>query len=222
MFTEQARALTKPFWEGSFSHPFITELQEGTLSDDAFRYYLLQDRYYLEHFNQLHLLIAEKVTDIKVKEMLLKSANHLGEGELSIRATFFKELNITEEEIANTPIAPTAYHYVSHMYRQLIDGTPNSAVAGLLPCAWLYQEIGKELIKKGSPHSLYQRWIETYAGEEAQEEIDYQCGLLNQLFKSADKKEQEQMIDAFVISSKMEYHFWEMSYVLETWKGAEL
>ena len=97
--------------------------------------------------------------------MLLDGAMHLAEGEISIREGFFKELNITDEEINNTPIAPTAYNYVSHMYRQLLDGSLKSAVAGLLPCAWLYQEIGVELIKTGSPTSLYQRWIETYAGE---------------------------------------------------------
>lgn len=48
-------------------------------------------------------------------------------GELAIRETFFEELAITEEEVALTPIAPTAYHYVSHMYRQLIEGTPKTA-----------------------------------------------------------------------------------------------
>ena len=49
----------------------------------------------------------------------------------------FEELAITEEEVAATPIAPTAYHYVSHMYRQLIEGTPKTAAASMLPCSWL-------------------------------------------------------------------------------------
>lgn len=217
MFTKKARALTIPHWEGSFTHPFIKELQEGTLGAEEFRYYLIQDRYYLEHFSNIHLLIAEKIEDKEVKEMLLDGAMHLAEGEISIREGFFKELNITDEEINNTPIAPTAYNYVSHMYRQLLDGSLKSAVAGLLPCAWLYQEIGVELIKTGSPTSLYQRWIETYAGEEAAQEVAYQCDLINRLYDTADEIEQQQMIDAFVISSRMEYLFWEMSYTLQTW-----
>ena len=74
----------------------------------------------------------------------------------------FEELAITEEEVAATPIAPTAYHYVSHMYRQLIEGTPKTAAASMLPCSWLYQEIGAQLVKQHSPEPLYQRWIETY------------------------------------------------------------
>lgn len=217
MFTEKARALTIPHWEGSFTHPFIQELQDGSLGAEEFRYYLIQDRYYLEHFSRIHLLIAEKVADEEVKAMLLDGAKHLAEGEISIREGFFKELNITDEEIKNTPIAPTAYNYVSHMYRQLVDGSLNSAVAGLLPCAWLYQEIGVELIKTGSPTSLYQRWIETYSGEESKSEVAHQCAVLNRLYQSATKEEQEEMIEAFVISSRMEYLFWEMSYKLEKW-----
>ncbi len=217
MFTEKARALTIPYWEGSFTHPFVKGLQEGTLGEKEFRYYLLQDRYYLEHFSRIHLLIAERMDDREVKEMLIQGADHLAAGEVSIREEFFRELDITEKEISDTPIAPTAYNYVSHMYRQLSDGSLKSAVAGLLPCAWLYQEIGMGLIKTGSPNQLYQRWIETYSGEDSKSEVEYQCNLINRLYESADETEKKQMLEAFVISSKMEYLFWEMSYTLQTW-----
>ena len=108
------------------------------------------------------------------------------------------------------------------MYRQLLDGSLKSAVAGLLPCAWLYQEIGVELIKTGSPTSLYQRWIETYSGEDAAKDVAHQCALINRLYESADEKEKQQMIDAFVISSRMEYLFWDMSYTLQKWPEGDV
>ena len=49
-FTEIARSQTRPFWEGSFNHPFILQLQDGTLPIENFRYYLIQDAYYLRLF----------------------------------------------------------------------------------------------------------------------------------------------------------------------------
>jgi len=66
-FTEQAKEQAQASWQGSFQHPFITELHEGTLSPTIFRYYLIQDHYYLKHFSQLYRLIAattsiEKIT----------------------------------------------------------------------------------------------------------------------------------------------------------------
>jgi hypothetical protein len=36
----------------------------------------------------------------------------------------------------------------------------------VLPCYWIYWEVGKELLRRGSPDSRYQRWIDTYGGEE--------------------------------------------------------
>ena len=44
-FTEQAKDQAQASWQGSFQHPFITELHEGTLSPTIFRYYLIQDHY---------------------------------------------------------------------------------------------------------------------------------------------------------------------------------
>ena len=48
-FTEIVREQTTPYWEGSFKHPFIIQLQEGSLPIENFRYYLIQDSYYLIH-----------------------------------------------------------------------------------------------------------------------------------------------------------------------------
>ena len=52
-FTKIARQEAASFWKGSFEHPFITALADGNLAPEIFRYYLLQDRYYLEHFSKL-------------------------------------------------------------------------------------------------------------------------------------------------------------------------
>ena len=216
-FTELARKEAASFWQGSFEHPFIQSLASGDLAPEVFRYYLLQDRYYLEHFSKLYDYIAEQTDDEEVQAQLKENAENLKLGELAIREEFFTELAITEEEIVETPIAPTAYNYVSHMYRQLIDGTPKTAYAGMLPCAWLYQEIGVRLIESGSPHPLYQRWIETYAGEDAAKEIKKERALLDRLYEDSTEEERHQMIEAFVISSKMEYAFWDMAANLEKW-----
>ncbi|MGM0215978.1 thiaminase II [Enterococcus sp. AZ109] len=217
MFTELARKAAAAYWEGSFVHPFVESIGDGTLSPEIFRFYLLQDRYYLEHFSKLYERIADQTADQEVQNLMRENAENLRLGEIAVRADFFSELNITEKEIAETPVAPTAYHYVSHMYRQLVESTPNAAFAGMLPCAWLYQEIGIRLIKSGSPHPLYQRWIETYSGEEAAEGILRERAVLDRLYEASKPKEQKQMLEAFVISSKMEYAFWEMAMNLETW-----
>ena len=39
-------------------------------------------------------------------------------------------------------------------------------MAAVLPCYWIYREVGRELLRRGSPEPLYQRWIDTYGGDE--------------------------------------------------------
>ena len=192
LFTELAREKSSIFWERSFEHPFIQGLVSGELAPEVFRYYLLQDRYYLEHFSKLYFLIAKKSASEEIQAHLRLNAEELKNGEIFVREGFFKELEIGEQEILETPVAPTAYHYVSHMYRQLIDGSVNSAIAGMLPCAWLYHE-------------------------EATVQIAKECDIINRLYQESDEQEQEQMLEAFLISSKMEADFWEMALVLEKW-----
>ena len=115
-FSKIARQQVVPYWEGSFSHPFLTELQAGTLDPAIFRYYLIQDAYYLKHFSRLYALIAQQAQESDLKAYAAQSAAGLTEGELAVRRDFFDTLMITDAEVAATAIAPTAYHYVSHMY----------------------------------------------------------------------------------------------------------
>ena len=56
----------------------------------------------------------------------------LVEGELFIRQQFFKELEISDQEMEQHPIAPTCYHYISHIYRQFEEA--NLAIALQVCC----------------------------------------------------------------------------------------
>ena len=217
VFSTLARQKADRYWEGSFHHPFVRELQAGTLSSEVFRYYLLQDRYYLEHFSRIYGLIAERTNQPEIKALMAENARHLAEGEVLIREGFFQKLGITEEEVRTTPIAPTADHYVAHMYRQLAEGSLAVACASLLPCPWLYHEIGLRLKPQGSPVEIYQQFIDTYAGEDSKENIVYECQVLDQLYSKASSAEKEAMLAAFYRSSQLEYLFWEMAYTLEKW-----
>ncbi|MHC9532477.1 thiaminase II [Dellaglioa sp. L3N] len=216
-FSEKVQQASNNWWELSFEHPFIKQLTTGLLPIEAFRYYLIQDHYYLMHFSRIHQLVGEQTNNVAIKQLMFASAEGLAQSELAIRKEFFEELNITDEEISQTEIAPTAYHYVSHMYRQLVEFNPETAFAGLLPCAWLYLEIGYKLIDKGSPNPMYQRWIETYATEELKKSVVDQRHILDRVANESDGETVAAMENAFKISSIEEYNFWGMALEHQTW-----
>jgi len=215
--TSIMRTQAEDLWNKNFNHPFIKELSKGTLPMDTFRYYLKQDHYYLNNFSTLHKRIANKIENPKIKQFLIAGSEGLNDGENEIRETFFKELTITAEEMGTTPIAPNAYSYVSHMYHELNEGTTASACTALLPCYWLYNEIGKQLIADGSPIELYQQFIETYDSPEFTDATNQMIQIVDQFGEQASADERQQMITAFVRSSYYELNFWEMAYVHEEW-----
>ena len=91
-FTDQLHQLVSDLWIKSEKQPFIIELQSGELPLAKFRFYLLQDRYYLSEFAKIHQLIAEQTTDLNIKNFVLASAEDLQESEVEVRKQFFKQL----------------------------------------------------------------------------------------------------------------------------------
>ena len=217
MFSKELHEATQSIWQQSKDHPFIQELVAGSLPEEIFRYYLLQDCYYLIQFGKAHLLLAEKADDPVFKALQIQNAQGLEESEVSVRHDFFQQMAITPEEYAATPIAPTAYHYTSHIYRLIQTENPAIILAALLPCYWLYQEIGEHFATVGSPHPIYQTWIETYHSPEFKQMTQTQIDWLDFFAERANAEEKKAMKEAFIISSYLELQFWEMAYQKESW-----
>jgi thiaminase/transcriptional activator TenA len=87
----------------------------------------------------------------------------------------------------------------------------------LLPCYWVYAEVGKALLAKGSSHPLYQRWIDTYAGEEFEAVVGGVLDVTERVAESESETTRQAMADHFVTSTRYEWMFWDMAYRRETW-----
>ena len=83
--------------------------------------------------------------------------------ERALHEGFFKDFGLSPEEVAATPLAPTNLAYTSYLLAVAYGAPFHEAVAALLPCYWIYWEVGKALERAGSPDPLYARWIGTYA-----------------------------------------------------------
>ncbi|WEV70809.1 thiaminase II [Lactobacillus sp. ESL0785] len=216
-FTDQLYQIVSGLWHQSMVHPFVQELSSGQLPLTKFRFYLLQDQYYLHEFSQFHQAIAAKTDNKLAKKFLLASVQDLHDCELTIRTHFFKQLKITAAEVAQTPIAPTAYAYVNHLNMTLNHAGIGPAVAAAVPCYWLYQKVGQQLAVAGSPVSYYQEWIDTYDGDWYAINVKRILRLTNMLAESGTAADRHEMQTAFVRSSYYELHFWQMAYEEEKW-----
>lgn len=216
-FSEQLRAAVDTSWNASFEHPFVRGIGDGTLPLDCFRFYVLNDAYYLSQFARVQALGAAKAADLYTVNRMAVHAQGTYSAELSLHEKFAKLLGITEEEQAAFEPAPTAYAYTSHMLRAAYSGSLGDIVAAILPCYWLYYEIGERLKSCTPDEPIYREWIAAYGGEWFRELVEEQIARLDELAEQASEADRERMKRHFVISSRYEYMFWEMAYVKETW-----
>jgi len=86
--------------------------------------------------------------------------------ERALHESFFRHFGLTPAGVAATPLAPTNLAYTSYLLAVAYGSPFHEAMAALLPCYWIYWEVGKELERAGSADPLYKRWIGTYASEE--------------------------------------------------------
>jgi thiaminase (transcriptional activator TenA) len=221
-FSKQLRSEVHSIWEASFHHPFVTKLGDGSLDVKCFRYYVLQDSYYLSHFARVQALGAAKATDLQTTASMANHAQNTYQAELSLHRNFSVKLGITEEEKASFIPAPTAYAYTSHMYRAAYEGHIGDILAAILPCYWLYYEIGERLKGSTPEEPIYQEWIGAYGSDWFRTLVEEQIARLDAIAETVTEADRERMKQHFIISSQYEYSFWEMAYTLEDWPVKDL
>lgn len=216
-FTDELREATKVSWEKSLNHPFVQGIVKGDLPLETFKYYILQDIYYLKHYGKVHAIAASQADDFEVTALLAEKAKKTAQAELTVHKEHAKILNITDEDIKNFKPAPTAYAYTSHLYRATLQGHLAHTVAAMLPCYWLYADIGKRNEHANPEPEIYRNWINMYVSDWFQEGTQTMIDLLNNLVENMNEDEKEKVKEQFVIAKEYELHFWEMSYTKETW-----
>lgn len=220
-FSTYLREKANTSWQASFEHPFVTGIADGSLPLESFKYYVLNDSYYLSVFAKVQALGAAKASDLHTTSRMAAHAQGTYEAELDLHRNFTKRLGITEETIAAFEPAPTAYAYSTHLLAVAHTGTLGEIIAAILPCYWLYQEIGERLQGSTPAEPIYQDWINAYGGDWFATLVQEQIDRLDALAELATPEERKRMERHFLISSQYELSFWAMGYSLEKWPVEE-
>lgn len=212
-FSDTLCTEAQPIWEAIHRHPFLLELQAGTLPIEKFRFFLAQDWYYLDAFARTVGLLLGRARTTPDLERL--SPRLLTPVEKPLHRKLFDLAGLTEEAVAVAPIAPTNRAYMNHMLTAAALGSPGEAIAALLPCPWTYDEIGRRL--PAVSHPVYGEWAAFYREGFLRESVSAWRSLLDEAAAEAGPFERERLREAFLTSSRYEHAFWEMAYRMETW-----
>jgi thiaminase/transcriptional activator TenA len=203
------------------AHPFITGLTDGSLPESAFRFYVVQDALYLTRYARALSICAARAPQERDIAMFSEHASGAIAVERSLHEAFFTDFGLSADEIAATPLAPTNLAYTSYLLATAYGGSFAEALGAVLPCYWIYWEVGKALIDRGSPHPAYRRWIDTYGGEAFAGIVGDVLALTERIGQELSEAERRAMTAHFVITSRYEWMFWDMGYRQERWPIGE-
>ncbi|HJI99635.1 MAG TPA: thiaminase II [Coriobacteriaceae bacterium] len=212
--SERFYNLAMPVWQTYFDHPFVKGIGDGTLEKDKFRYYMIQDHKYLMQYAKVFALGLVKATDEGDMRMYSDLIRATLDTENAVHQAYLKELDVTPEAIAATPMALNNKSYTDYMIAQVSKGgLPEIAVA-VLACSWSYKVIGDHLSEMNTRegNSFYTRWIDMYSSPEYRQANDDMIALVDRYCSGLSEERLKHLDDILLDCIYYEYQFWDMAW----------
>jgi len=197
--------------------PFNAELAAGTLSEARFKHYITQDAHYLVGFGRALTLAAAKAPSPERLIQFAKSAEGAIVVERALHGGFFETYGITSQAFNATPLSPACHHYVSYLMACAYAEPYEVLLGALVPCFWIYAEVGRDIHSRAAPANPYQAWIDTYAGEQFHAAVRATIEATDEAAADASPALVERMQQAFTRAVQLEWIFWDSAYRLASW-----
>jgi Putative transcription activator len=195
------------------AHPFVRGLTDGSLPMERFKDYIVQDALYLSRFSRAVALVGAKAPDDESSVTLLENAvGALKVERASLHEFLMREWGIGSEVVASAELSPVNLAYTSYLLAVAATGSFEEGLAAILPCFWVYYEVGKELVRMGSSVPVYRRWIETYSSPEYERAVMGVVELADEHLKGLEDPWLKSVLRHFRTSTVYEYLFWDEAY----------
>lgn len=212
-FTEQIWSENLPVFEKIIALPFNQELANGTLSRERFAFYIYQDSLYLVDFARALALTGTRASGGEQLLEFLQFARNAILVERALHESYFRTYDISY----TTGKAPGCFAYTNYLLATSAYEPYEVAVAALLPCFWIYKQVGDHIYARQATPNPYQNWIDAYAGEEFATAVGKALTICNELAEEATETIRTQMRQAYANSTRLEYVFWDSAYRQERW-----
>ena len=188
---------------------FLKELSEGTLDSDIFARYIAQDEIYLKNYYHQMNMLAEMMESTDDKELFIAFAKSGMEGEKALHDMLIDRYGI------ETKVEPSKVtsDYNAHICEGIATGDLCIALASVLPCMWIYNQVGLHILNhsklEGNP---FKEWILEYGQEEFTTGVNKVLKMVDGWASKTDKQTREKMDYYYLKAALYEYAFWDYGY----------
>jgi thiaminase/transcriptional activator TenA len=207
-WSEKTWEAALPIYSAITEMPFIKELADGTLPREKFNLYIAQDDIYLGHYAAALALIAARTHSARESLAFVRFAECALIVEKGMHAMF---------EVEKMGCEPACHHYTSYLKSTAALEPVEVAMAAVLPCFWVYREVGRHILARSVDGNPYQAWIDTYAGEEFDRQVDEAIAFCDAAALRSTPEVRRAMTEAFITAARLEFDFWDGAYRLRQW-----
>ncbi len=213
--TQRLLAATEDIWAEYHTHPFVRGIADGTLDEEKFRYYMVQDYLYLIDYAKVFAIGVAKARDPETMRLFAGYVHQILDGEMDIHKGYMQRLGIPLEEAERAPVALDNLSYTSYMLRVAYDEGPAEIAAAILSCALSYEYIAKEIVARdpaAADHPFYGEWVRGYADPGYAASNQVLVDLTERLTKDYSQAQLEHLTEIFIACSRYEGAFWDMAW----------
>lgn len=158
-FTDTLRRAAEPDWTAAVTHPFVVQLCDGTVPDDAMRRYLVQDHRFLDAFLSL---LGGAMLNADTAAARLRFGRFVGmvsteENTYFLRA--FDALGVTEADRERIPDAAPTAGFKAIMREAGASGSYAACLSVLNVAEWLYLEWASRAPLPHPESFVHAEWI---------------------------------------------------------------
>ncbi len=193
--------------------PFIRSLADGTLRQESFLFYLAQDALYLHEYARLLADAARLAPSSAEQSFWAHSAHSAIAVELELHSSRLAEAHDRGRQGIAVSEAPATTAYLDHLRATAYRGDYGELIAALLPCYWLYTDLGVRLnagvfgAYARDPQHPYASWLATYADPAFEEANRQAIDFVTRAAAHASDDTRVRMFRAFEISAQHERAF---------------
>ena len=191
-FTDWLRERSEPAWSAAVEHPFTEELGAGTLPEDAFAEYLVQDYAFVDELVGTFGRAVGQAPDMDSKRPLVEFLDTITDDENDYFERSFDALEVPRERRSDPDLAEPTAAFADLLGRAAAEGGYAETLAVLVPAEWVYESWATRQVERhadpsaaGPPSAgtdlpfYYAEWIDLHAVDSFRAFVDWLRGELD-------------------------------------------
>ncbi|WP_255194052.1 TenA family protein [Natronobeatus ordinarius] len=221
-FTDWLRERAEPAWTDAVTHPFARQLGDGTLPEDAYAAYLVQDYAFVDELVGTFGFAVGEAPGIDAKRPLVEFLETVTDEENDYFLRSFEALEVPESRWHDPEPTATTQAFLDLLGRAARQGGYAETLAVLVPAEWIYREWATAVADEyadpaaDEPPSAgadlpfyYAEWIDLHAVPSFVDFVDWLRGQLDAVGPALSSRRQRRVETLFRRSVDLEVAFFD-------------